>query len=84
MNAVVQTMVHNSLLSSFFLGKGHPGHACTKNEDDEQDTPCVACGFTDVFSESRVADNTQPMAALSLLKASWLALPVGRTYLFRS
>jgi ubiquitin carboxyl-terminal hydrolase 22/27/51 len=77
MNAVVQTMVHNSLLSSFFLGKGHPVHACTKNEDEEEDVPCVSCGFSEVFSESRVAENTQPMAALSLLKASWLAIPVG-------
>lgn len=81
MNAVVQTMVHNSLLSSFFLGKGHPVHTCTKNEDGEEDVPCVACGFTEVFSESRVAENTQPMAALSLLKASWLAIPVINTYL---
>lgn len=76
MNAVVQTMVHNSLLSSFFLGKGHPLHTCAKNEDEEEEVPCVACGFTEVFSESRVADNTQPMAALNLLKASWLAIPV--------
>jgi ubiquitin carboxyl-terminal hydrolase 22/27/51 len=77
MNAVIQTMVHNSLLSSFFLGKGHPIHTCAKNEDEEEEeVPCVACGFTEVFSESRVAENTQPMAALSLLKASWLAIPV--------
>lgn len=82
MNAVLQAMIHNSLLSSFFLGKGHPVHTCTKNEDDEEDTPCVACGFTEVFSESRVAENTQPMAALSLLKASWLAIPVRDTYPF--
>lgn len=80
MNAVIQTMVHNSLLSSFFLGKGHPTHTCTRNENDEEDRPCVACSFTEVFSESRVAENTQPMAALSLLKASWLAIPVRDTY----
>jgi ubiquitin carboxyl-terminal hydrolase 22/27/51 len=82
MNAVIQTMVHNSLLSSFFLGKGHPRHTCTKNEDEEEEEiPCVACGFTEVFSESRAAENTQPMAALSLLKASWLAIPVRETSL---
>lgn len=87
MNAVIQALVHNTLLSSFFLGKGHPIHRCAKNEDDEEELPCVACGFTEIFSESRVAENTQPMAALSLLKASWLAIPVrdpfpfGRVYL---
>jgi ubiquitin carboxyl-terminal hydrolase 22/27/51 len=82
MNAVVQTMIHNSLLSSFFLGKGHQGHTCPKNNsfidnDEEADAaaPCVACAFTEVFSESRFSTNTQPMAALSLLKASWLSIP---------
>jgi len=85
MNAVIQTMVHNSLLSSFFLGKGHPIHTCAKNEDEEEEeVPCVACGFTEVFSESRVAENTQPMAALSLLKASWLAIPVRGNISFRT
>jgi ubiquitin carboxyl-terminal hydrolase 22/27/51 len=83
MNAVIQTMIHNSLLSSFFLGKGHPIHTCTKNKNEEEETPCVACGFTEIFSESRVAENTQPMAALSLLKASWLTIPVRDTFLFR-
>lgn len=87
MNAVIQTMVHNSLLSSFFLGKGHPVHACPKNEvaeEEEEKTPCVACSFTEIFSESRVAENTQPMAALAILKASWLAIPVRELYFFAS
>lgn len=72
MNALIQTMVHNSLLSSFFLGNGHPRHGCAKGG---RDASCVACAFTDVFSESRVTTNTQPMAALSLLRASWLQIP---------
>lgn len=76
MNAVIQTLIHNSLLSSFFLGSGHSRHTCPRNDDSEDETPCVACGFAEIFSESRYSDQTQPMAAVSLLKASWLAIPV--------
>ena len=44
MNAVLQMMVHNPLLSSYFLGSGHPVHTCPlskepekKNESDSED-----------------------------------------------
>ena len=29
MNAILQMMVHNQLLSSYFLGNGHPAHTCS-------------------------------------------------------
>ena len=44
MNAVLQMMVHNPLLASYFLGMGHPVHTCPiskeqdkKNESDSED-----------------------------------------------
>jgi len=44
MNAVLQMMVHNPLLSSYFLGMGHPLHTCPiskepekKNDSDSED-----------------------------------------------
>ncbi|KIW75058.1 hypothetical protein Z517_11829 [Fonsecaea pedrosoi CBS 271.37] len=46
MNAVLQMMVHNSLLASYFLGMGHPIHTCPiskepdkkeKNDSDDDD-----------------------------------------------
>jgi ubiquitin carboxyl-terminal hydrolase 22/27/51 len=44
MNAVLQMMVHNPLLASYFLGMGHPIHLCPiskepekKNESDSED-----------------------------------------------
>lgn len=51
MNAVLQMMIHNQLLSSYFLGSGHPVHTCPiskipdkkadsdSDEDDEDDEP---------------------------------------------
>ncbi|KIY02897.1 uncharacterized protein Z520_01362 [Fonsecaea multimorphosa CBS 102226] len=39
MNAVLQMMVHNSLLASYFLGMGHPIHTCpiSKEPDNKKD-----------------------------------------------
>jgi ubiquitin carboxyl-terminal hydrolase 22/27/51 len=36
MNAVLQMMVHNQLLSSYFLGSGHPIHTCPISKEPEK------------------------------------------------
>lgn len=48
MNAVLQMMVHNPLLASYFLGMGHPVHTCPiskepekKNESDSEEDEIV-------------------------------------------
>jgi len=93
MNAVLQMMVHNPLLSSYFLGMGHPIHTCPlsrepekKNESDSEedelgeDKPeqktCVACGMTELFSDTTMADQPIPAHAVNLLFASWKNIPV--------
>jgi hypothetical protein len=96
MNAILQMMVHNQLLSSYFLGNGHPVHTCSvtakmdarangsledEDEDDEGVTkaeyqPCIGCGVSEVFAESRKWDMAKPMEAVNLLFASWKAIPV--------
>jgi ubiquitin C-terminal hydrolase len=90
MNAVIQMMVHNPLLASFFLGMGHPVHLCpisnaadkkadsdSEDDDDEEKDPkaCVACGMTEVFSDAVQADLSQPAHAVNLLFASWKNIP---------
>jgi ubiquitin carboxyl-terminal hydrolase 22/27/51 len=93
MNAVLQMMVHNRLLSGYFLGTGHPLHTCpisnqpekrveSDSEDDELDDqkpeikPCIACAFTEIFAESRMADQIVPAQAVNLLYASWKTIEV--------
>lgn len=56
MNAVLQMMVHNPLLASYFLGMGHPLHLCPiskepekKNDSDSED---------DVASEDKPEQKT--------------------------
>jgi ubiquitin carboxyl-terminal hydrolase 22/27/51 len=91
MNAVLQMMVHNPLLASYFLGMGHPVHLCPisnqpdkKNDSDSEDDDdnedkeqktCVACGMTEVFSDATQADQSLPAHAVNLLFASWKNIP---------
>jgi ubiquitin carboxyl-terminal hydrolase 22/27/51 len=96
MNSILQMMVHNQLLSSYFLGNGHPAHTCSvaakmdvkangsldgDDEDDEgvakaEYQPCIGCGVSEVFAESRKWEMARPMEAVNLLFASWKVIPV--------
>lgn len=96
MNAVLQMMVHNPLLASYFLGMGHPIHLCPiskepekKNESDSEEDDdgeekeqksCVACGMTEVFSDALQADQSLPAHAVNLLFASWKNIPVSPSF----
>ena len=91
MNAVLQMMIHNQLLSSYFLGSGHPVHSCpitrrfenkaelgSDDEDEDEDDdekPCVGCAMTELFSDAKFAENTVPAWAVNLLYASWRSIP---------
>jgi ubiquitin carboxyl-terminal hydrolase 22/27/51 len=97
MNAVLQMMVHNPLLASYFLGMGHPVHLCpiskepekkndsdSEDDDGSEDKPeqkaCVACGMTEVFSDTIMADQPLPAHAVNLLFASWKNIPVSSPF----
>ena len=89
MNAVLQMMIHNQLLSSYFLGSGHPIHACPitrraerraeseseDEDDDEEQKACVACAMNELFSDSKMVDMSNPAWAVNLLYASWKSIP---------
>ena len=101
MNAILQMMVHNQLLSSYFLGNGHPAHTCSfaakmdarangslDDEDEVEESsakaeyqPCIGCGVSEVFAESRKWEMAKPMEAVNLLFASWKAIPVSSSRL---
>lgn len=90
MNAVLQMMVHNSFLCQYFMGMGHPLHTCPisnlpdkKNDSDDDDDDdeekdqkvCVACAFTELFSDANTVDAPLPTHAVNLLFASWKHIP---------
>ena len=53
MNAILQMMLHNQLLSSYFLGDGHPTHSCSNEINAEAKTNGNADDDDDEHGESK-------------------------------
>lgn len=61
---MIQALIHNSLLASFFLGNGHPNYSCELDD-------CVACALTDAFEASWTGEEAEPFAPTKMLISSW-------------
>ncbi|OJJ40307.1 hypothetical protein ASPWEDRAFT_166387 [Aspergillus wentii DTO 134E9] len=68
LNVVLQTLLHDPILNTYFLGNGHQSHDCTVRD-------CIGCAVAEAFSDFNSSDKAEGFAALSLLLASWRASP---------
>ena len=69
MNVILQTMLHDPLLTTYFLGNGHQPHDCALPN-------CVGCAVSEAFAEFNNEEKAEGFGALNLLLASWRAGPV--------
>ncbi|CEN59638.1 Putative Ubiquitin C-terminal hydrolase Ubp8 [Aspergillus calidoustus] len=68
LNVILQTMLHDPILNTYFLGNGHQPHDCTIND-------CIGCAVAEAFADFNTIDKPEGFAALNLLLASWRASP---------
>ncbi|BDD55625.1 hypothetical protein MAP00_001119 [Monascus purpureus] len=68
MNVILQAMLHDPLLSTYFLGNGHQTYDCTVPD-------CVGCAVAETFYDFNNTEKVEGFAALNLLLASWKASP---------
>ncbi|KAG2418063.1 hypothetical protein HFD88_001163 [Aspergillus terreus] len=68
LNVILQTLLHDPLLNTYFLGNGHQQHDCTVQD-------CIGCAVSEAFADFNSSDKAEGFAALSLLLASWRASP---------
>ncbi|KAL4791199.1 hypothetical protein BDV19DRAFT_313846 [Aspergillus venezuelensis] len=68
LNVILQTMLHDPILSTYFLGNGHQLHDCTVSD-------CIGCAVAEAFADFHSIDKPEGFAALNLLLASWRASP---------
>lgn len=64
MNVILQTLLHDPILASYFLGNGHPHHDCPIPD-------CVGCAVSEAFADFNSTDKVEGFAALNLLVATW-------------
>ncbi|KKK13802.1 hypothetical protein P175DRAFT_0511588 [Aspergillus ochraceoroseus IBT 24754] len=68
LNVILQTLLHDPILNTYFLGNGHQPHDCTVPD-------CVGCAVSEAFADFNSCDKAEGFAALNLLLASWRASP---------
>ncbi|EAW06899.1 putative ubiquitin C-terminal hydrolase Ubp8 [Aspergillus clavatus NRRL 1] len=68
LNVILQTLLHDPILNTYFLGSGHQSHDC--NAPD-----CIGCAVAEAFADFNSSDKAEGFAALNLLLASWRASP---------
>ncbi|KNG83968.1 ubiquitin carboxyl-terminal hydrolase [Aspergillus nomiae NRRL 13137] len=66
LNVILQTLLHDPILNTYFLGSGHQSHDCTMSD-------CIACAVAEAFADFNSSDKAEGFAALNLLLASWRA-----------
>ncbi|KAB8079422.1 ubiquitin carboxyl-terminal hydrolase [Aspergillus leporis] len=66
LNVILQTLLHDPILNTYFLGNGHQSHDCTTSD-------CIGCAVAEAFAEFNSSEKAEGFAALSLLLASWRA-----------
>ncbi|KAL1975030.1 hypothetical protein VTN31DRAFT_5234 [Thermomyces dupontii] len=69
LNVVLQSLLHDPLLSIYFLGSGHHPHECTASD-------CILCAMSEAFADFNSGDKAEGFAALNLLLATWKSSPM--------
>lgn len=70
MNVILQTLFHEPLLTSYFLGHGHRPYDCSELN-------CFGCHVAEAFAEFNNDEKEEGFGALNLLLTSWQSTPVG-------
>lgn len=64
LNVILQTLLHDPILNTYFLGSGHQSHDCSMPD-------CIACAVAEAFADFNSSDKPEGFAALNLLLATW-------------
>ncbi|PLB34555.1 putative ubiquitin C-terminal hydrolase Ubp8 [Aspergillus candidus] len=68
LNVILQSLLHDPILTTYFLGNGHQIHDCNAND-------CIGCAVAEAFADFNSSEKPEGFAALNLLLASWRASP---------
>ncbi|KAJ9218349.1 hypothetical protein DTO166G4_215 [Paecilomyces variotii] len=64
MNVILQALLHDPILNTYFLGNGHQGHECLWPR-------CMACPLADAFADANNTEKNEAFTAVQLMYALW-------------
>ncbi|KAI1940335.1 hypothetical protein LOZ12_004568 [Ophidiomyces ophidiicola] len=68
MNVILQTLFHEPMLTTYFLGHGHRTYDCSEPN-------CFSCHVAEAFAEFNNDEKEEGFGALNLLLSSWQSSP---------
>lgn len=75
LNVILQAMLHDRLLNTYFLGNGHRSYECTVPD-------CLGCAVSEAFADFNNCEKVDGFPALSVLLATWRGSPVSDVSLY--
>ncbi len=63
-NVILQSLLHNPLLTTYFLRDGHKAHSCERPS-------CLGCAISEAFGEFYNPDKSEGYGAVGLLLSTW-------------
>lgn len=69
MSVIIQSLIHNPLVRSHYLGEGH------KSEDCEKES-CISCALEEMLAEFHSVEKVEGYGAVNLLVGSWMSAHV--------
>lgn len=66
MSVIMQSLIHNPFIRSYYLSEGHKSTDCEKES-------CTSCALDEMFQEFYSVEKTEGFGAVSMLMGSWMA-----------
>ncbi|KAL9094809.1 MAG: hypothetical protein Q9165_002758 [Trypethelium subeluteriae] len=66
MSVIMQSLIHNPIIRSFYLSEGHRQSDCEREKED-----CTSCGLDEIFSEFFSSEKAEGFGAVNMLVSSW-------------
>ncbi|KAI9666345.1 MAG: hypothetical protein M1821_004281 [Bathelium mastoideum] len=66
MSVIMQSLIHNPIIRSYYLSEGHRQSDCDRDKED-----CTSCGIDDIFSEFFSSEKAEGFGAVNMLVSSW-------------
>jgi ubiquitin carboxyl-terminal hydrolase 22/27/51 len=64
MSVIIQALLHNPLIKSYYLSNGHNSTDCTIDY-------CLSCALDEIFNEFYTMEKTEGFGAVTMLMNSW-------------
>jgi ubiquitin carboxyl-terminal hydrolase 22/27/51 len=75
MSVVIQSLLHNPFVKTWYLSEGHKGADCERDKES-----CTSCALDEIFTEFWGGEKTEGFGGVNMLLASWRGAEVSSVF----